>query len=143
MIVDHRTYTVRPGTLQKPVETGVRRNGRMSWEKSGADSPRRFDHFRAWWLASGDRDRSAFRHRQEDRLSPGIRGADREVKRGTLSLTCSPNFEADRSKNSYASRPARTRRYAPCPTVGNRVWPLMEGTRQSSSDSRSDAKSAV
>ncbi len=72
-----------------------------------------------------------------------IGGADREVKRGTLSLACSPNPDADRSKNSPASRPARTRRYAPCPTVGHRVWPLMEGTRQSFSDRRSDAKSAV
>jgi hypothetical protein len=38
---------------------------------------------------------------------------------------------------------ARTRRYAPCPSVGGGVWPLMESARQSPSNRRSDAKSAV
>ena len=71
-----------------------------------------------------------------------ICGADREVKRGTLSLACSPNTDADRSKNSSASRPARTRRYAPCPTIGLGARPLMESARQSSSNRCSHAKSA-
>ena len=67
-----------------------------------------------------------------------ICGADCEVKRGTLSLACSPNTDADRSKNSSASRSARTRRYAPCPTIGHGAWLLMESATQSSSDRRSD-----
>ena len=72
-----------------------------------------------------------------------ICSADREVKRGTLSLACSPNTDADRSKNTSVSPPARTRRYAPCPTIGDGAWPLMESARQSSSDRRSHAKAAV
>jgi hypothetical protein len=72
-----------------------------------------------------------------------ICGAACEVKRGPQSLACSPSIDADRSKNSSPSRSTRTRRYASCPSVGHRVWPLMEGTRQSFSDRRSDAKSAV
>lgn len=69
--------------------------------------------------------------------------ADCEVKRGPLSLACSPNIHADRSKNRSASGSARTRRYAPCPSVGRGVSPLMESARQSPSNRRSDAKSAV
>jgi hypothetical protein len=72
-----------------------------------------------------------------------ICGANREVKRGTLSLVCSPSTGPDRSKNSSASRLARMRRYAPCPTIGHGAWPLMESARQSSSDRCSHAKSAV
>jgi hypothetical protein len=70
-------------------------------------------------------------------------GAARPVKRGTLSLACSPSTDADRSKNGSASRRARTSRYAPCPTIGHGAWPRVESARQSSSDRRSHAKSAV
>ena len=72
-----------------------------------------------------------------------ICGAARPVKRGTLSLACSPSTDADRSKNGSASRRVRTSRYAPCPTIGHGAWPRMESARQSSSDRRSYAKSAV
>ena len=51
-----------------------------------------------------------------------ICGANREVKRGTLSLACSPSTDADGSKNSSASRRAHTRRYALCPTIGQGAW---------------------
>jgi hypothetical protein len=55
-------------------------------------------------------------------------------------LLLAPNTDAERSKNSFASQPTRARCYTPCATIGDGAWPLMEDTRQSSSD---HAKSAV
>jgi hypothetical protein len=63
---------------------------------------------------------------------------------GLCRLACSPSTDADHSKNSSASRRARTRRYAPCPTIGHGAWPLTDSARQSSSDRRPyHAKSAL
>jgi len=57
---------------------------------------------------------------------------------GPLSLACSPNTDAERSKNSSAPRSARTRHFAPCATTGHAAWLLVESATQSSSNRSSD-----